>query len=152
MDKPNYDTMVEKASAWATGGAKALELAADTEYANATNGALPPNTSRNRAITISSAVKMFFDGLIADPNIKEVMTQAGLDMKDLRSSIVEKTLAHALPAIINSGDIERLARLGMLGGEKIDPGASGNGVVYKYVTPDENKAADEHIDAIINNK
>jgi hypothetical protein len=45
------------------------------------------------------------------------MKKAGLDMKNLRKSIVEETMANALPRIIGEGDIERLAQLAQMAGE-----------------------------------
>ena len=45
------------------------------------------------------------------------MRNAGLDMKKLRKSLVEETMANALPRIIAEGDIERLAQLAEMAGE-----------------------------------
>ena len=70
-------------------------------------------------------------------------------MDDLRTSVVEQTLVRALPNIINAGDIERLAKIGMLGGEKINPASASSNVVVQYVTKDELDAVDSHIDEII---
>ena len=45
------------------------------------------------------------------------MKLAGLDMNNLRRSIVEETIARAIPKIINEGDLDRLTQLGQLAGE-----------------------------------
>lgn len=144
-----FNKRAEKAEKWAGGGKEAYNLAVDAEYADMHDTKLPA-TKTNIATTISGAVRMFFDGNISNEKIKKIVADSGLDMNNLRASVVEQTLARALPHIINSGDIERLARLGMLGGEKIEQGAAGSaGVVVKYITAQEEQETMEHIESVI---
>lgn len=108
---------VENTLKWAGAGDKAFELAAQTEKAKL-EGKPIPVTPEAIATTIKGAMKMFLDGNIADNKIKTILSANGLDMNNLRKSIVEQTMARALPKIINSGDIERLAQIADVAGEE----------------------------------
>lgn len=107
---------LDKANQWAPAGHKAHQLALATEKA-ALEGEIVPVTKENLEITIKGALKLFLDGNIQSRRIIEEMKNAGLDMKNLRKSIVEETMANALPRIIGEGDIERLAQLAQMAGE-----------------------------------
>lgn len=142
---------VKKAGKWAGAGDDAYRLACKCEKSKVYNEPMPPATSENIATTISGAMKLFLDGKIISPKIREKLAATGLNMDLFRQSIVEETIARALQNIINSGDYEALAKLGALAGEKVDPLAAGlSGTMpVKYVSKDETDAVDAHIDSIV---
>ena len=106
----------QRAAQWAGAGEKAHALALRVEKAGL-EGEIVPMTKDNIRTTIRGALKLFFDGNIADKTISNNMVKAGLDMENLRRSLVEQTISRAIPKIVNSGDIERLLQLGALIGE-----------------------------------
>lgn len=107
---------LDRANKWASAGRDAHQLALATEKA-ALEGEVVPMTKENLEITIKGAMKLFLDGDISSRKVVESMRNAGLDMKKLRKSLVEETMANALPRIIAEGDIERLAQLAEMAGE-----------------------------------
>lgn len=146
MDKEKIAELKAQAEAvkeWGAADRAAFEQAQDEPVSDGSK------TPAEIAQTISAAVKLFFDGKIKDETIRNTIEKNGLNMNDLRTSVVEQTLVRALPNIINAGDIERLAKIGMLGGEKINPASASSNVVVQYVTKDELDAVDSHIDEII---
>lgn len=108
---------LDRANKWAPAGKEAHDLALATEKA-ALEGEIVPVTPKNLEITIRGALKLFLDGDIRSKTIIEKMKASGLDMKNLRRSIVEETVARAIPKIINEGDIERLTALAQMAGEQ----------------------------------
>lgn len=114
--KKDIEKAAKRAADWAGAGDKAHALALTVEKA-ALEGEIVPMTKDNLRTTIRGALKLFFDGNIADKNIAALMQKTGLDMTNLRRSLVEQTIARAVPKIVNSGDIERLLQLGALIGE-----------------------------------
>ena len=112
----DIEKAAKRAAQWAGAGEKAHALALLTEKA-ALEGEIVPMTKDNLRTTIRGALKLFFDGNIADKNIAALMQKTGLDMENLRRSLVEQTISRAIPKIVNSGDIERLLQLGALIGE-----------------------------------
>lgn len=102
---------------WAGADAEAFKLAQQVAAEPITGEIVEP-TQKNINITIRGALKMFLDGNITSKKIQEQIKNSGLDMNDLRKSIVEQTVARALPKIINNGDIERLTQIAELAGEK----------------------------------
>lgn len=107
----------KQATKWAGAGEEAFKLAQQVA-AEPITGKIVPSTPKNVGITIRGALKMFLDGNISSTKIQEQIKNSGLDMNDLRKSIVEQTVARALPQIINKGDIERLTAIAELAGEK----------------------------------
>lgn len=107
---------IDRANKWAGAGKEAHDLALATEKA-ALEGELLPATPKNIEVTIKGAIKLFLDGDIKSQKIIEKMKLAGLDMNNLRRSIVEETIARAIPKIINEGDLDKLTQLGQLAGE-----------------------------------
>lgn len=112
----DIEKAAKRAAEWAGAGDKAHALALTVEKA-ALDGEIVPMTKDNIRTTIRGALKLFFDGNIADKNIAALMQKTGLDMTNLRRSLVEQTISRAIPKIVNSGDIERLLQLGALIGE-----------------------------------
>lgn len=112
----DIEKAAKRAAQWAGAGEKAHALALRTEKA-ALEGEIVPMTKDNLRTTIRGALKLFFDGNIADKNIAALMQKTGLDMENLRRSLVEQTISRAIPKIVNLGDIERLLQLGALIGE-----------------------------------
>lgn len=112
----DIEKAAKRAAQWAGAGEKAHALALRTEKA-ALEGEIVPITKENLRTTIRGALKLFFDGNIADKNIAALMQKTGLDMENLRRSLVEQTVSRAIPKIVNTGDIERLLQLGALIGE-----------------------------------
>lgn len=112
----DIEKAAKRAAQWAGAGEKAHALALRTEKA-ALEGEIVPMTKDNLRTTIRGALKLFFDGNIADKTIATLMQKTGLDMENLRRSLVEQTISRAIPKIVNSGDIERLLQLGALIGE-----------------------------------
>ena len=110
---------LDRANKWAGAGRKAHQLALATEKA-ALEGEIVPVTKENIETTIRGAMKLFLDGNIS-PKIAKKMQDAGLDMNNLRKSLVEETIARAIPKIINEGDIERLTALAAMAGESTQP-------------------------------
>lgn len=108
---------IDRANKWAPAGKKALDLALATEKA-ALEGEIVPVTKENLETTIKGAMKLFLDGDIKSRQVIETMLKYGLDMKNLRKSIVEQTMANAIPRIIGEGDIERLTALAQMAGEQ----------------------------------
>lgn len=107
---------LDRANKWAGAGKEAHDLALATEKA-ALEGEIVPATPKNIETTIKGAIKLFLDGDIKSQKIIEKMQNAGLDMNNLRRSLVEETISRAIPQIVNSGDIERLTQLAQLAGE-----------------------------------
>ena len=107
---------LDRANKWAPAGKKAHDLALAVEKA-ALEGEVVPMTKENLEITIKGALKLFLDGDISSRHVLESMRSAGLDMKKLRRSLVEETMAQAIPKIIAEGDIERLSQLAEMAGE-----------------------------------
>lgn len=107
---------LDKANKWAPAGKEAHDLAIATEKA-ALEGEIVPVTQKNLEITIRGALKLFLDGNIKSQKIIEKMKLAGLDMNNLRRSLVEETVSRAIPQIVNSGDVERLMQLAQMAGE-----------------------------------
>lgn len=107
---------LDRANKWAPAGKEAHDLAVATEKA-ALEGELIPPTPENIEITIKGAMKMFLDGNISSKRVADKLRQGGLDMNNLRKSLVEETMANAIPRIIAEGDIERLNALSEVAGE-----------------------------------
>lgn len=107
---------LDRANKWAPAGKEAHDLALETEKA-AMEGEIVPVTQKNLEITIRGALKLFLDGNIKSQKIIEKMKLAGLDMNNLRRSLVEETVSRAIPQIVNSGDVERLMQLAQMAGE-----------------------------------
>ena len=107
---------LDRANKWAGAGKEAHDLALATEKA-ALEGEIVPATPKNIETTIKGAIKLFLDGDIKSQKIIEKMQRAGLDMNNLRRSLVEETISRAIPQIVNSDDIERLTQLAQLAGE-----------------------------------
>ena len=112
----DIEKAAKRAAQWAGAGEKAHALALRVEKA-ALEGEIVPMTKENLRTTIRGALKLFFDGNIADKSIIDKMRMSGLDMENLRRSLVEQTISRAIPKIVNTGDIERLLQLGALIGE-----------------------------------
>lgn len=110
---------LDRANKWAPAGKEAHDLALATEKA-ALEGEIVPVTQKNLEITIRGALKLFLDGNIKSQKIIEKMKLAGLDMNNLRRSLVEETVSRAIPQIVNSGDVERLMQLAQMAGETPD--------------------------------
>lgn len=110
---------LDRANKWAPAGKEAHDLALATEKA-ALEGEIVPVTPKNLEITIRGALKLFLDGDIKSKKIIEKMKLAGLDMNNLRRSLVEETVSRAIPQIVNSGDVERLMQLAQMAGETPD--------------------------------
>lgn len=106
----------ERATKWIAAGDKAFELAKQQEKAKLDKMPLDANPE-NINITIQGAMKLFLDGNILNPKIKQALEQK-LDMNHLRRSIVEETMSRAIAKIINDGDIERLGELAKMAGEQ----------------------------------
>jgi len=107
---------LDRANKWAPAGKKAHDLALATEKA-ALEGEIIPPTPENIEVTIKGAMKMFLDGNISSKRVADKLRQDGLDMNNLRKSLVEETMANAIPRIIAEGDIERLNALSEVAGE-----------------------------------
>ena len=105
---------VKKAGKWAGAGDDAYRLACKCEKSKVYNEPMPPATPENIATTISGAMRLFLDGKIISPQIREMLAKTGLNMDFFRQSIVKETISLALQNIINSGDYEALASLGTL--------------------------------------
>lgn len=103
----------EEAAKWAGGGLEAARLACKIAAAPLTGEIVQP-TIENLKTTVRGAMKLFLDGNISDKKIVKQMQEFGLDMNDLRKSIVEKTMAQATRNMIAEGDIERLNAIGEL--------------------------------------
>ena len=108
---------LDRANKWAPAGKEAHDLALQTEKA-ALEGEIVPMTKENLETTIKGALKLFLDGDIKSHKVIDSMRKTGLDMQNLRRSIVEETMANALPRIIREGDIERLTALAQMAGEQ----------------------------------
>ncbi|MBO7735512.1 MAG: hypothetical protein J6S67_23305 [Methanobrevibacter sp.] len=111
---------LDRANKWAGAGRKAHQLALATEKA-ALEGEIISPTKENIETTIRGAMKLFLDGNICSKEIVRKMQAAGLDMNNLRRSLVEKTISQAIPKIMNEGDIERLMQLAAMAGESTQP-------------------------------
>lgn len=110
---------LDRANKWAPAGKEAHDLALAVEKA-ALEGEVVPMTKENIETTIKGALKLFLDGDIKSKDIIQKMKLAGLDMNNLRRSLVEQTVARAIPKIINEGDIERLQQIAQMAGESPD--------------------------------
>lgn len=112
---------LDRANKWAGAGKKAHDLALATEKA-ALEGEIVPATPDNIETTIKGAMKLFLDGNISSRSVAQRLKEGGLDMNNLRRSVVEETMANAIPRIIAEGDIERLNALAEVAGEtsKVD--------------------------------
>lgn len=131
---------------WAVAGEKAVKLAEQTEIAKLSGEPMPEATPENVEITIRGSIKRFLDGDIADKQIKAAMQQAGLDMNNLRKSIVEKAMARAITKIINDGDIERLQEIGTAIGEAPTSGPAK--ITRERITIEINGDAVREVEAI----
>ncbi len=107
---------LERANKWAPAGKEAHDLALTTEKA-AIEGEIVPATPKNIETTIKGAIKLFLDGDIKNKEIIQKMQLAGLDMNNIRRSIVEQTIARAIPKIVNEGDLDKLTQLAQMAGE-----------------------------------
>lgn len=107
---------LDRANKWAGAGKEAHDLALATEKA-ALEGEIVPATPKNIETTIKGAIKLFLDGDIKSQKIIEKMKTAGLDMNNLRRSIVEETIPRAIQKIINEGDLDKLTQLAQMAGE-----------------------------------
>lgn len=145
---PEKEKAIKQAEKWAGAGKDAFDLACQTAKHNVDGSPLPPATPKNIATTVRAAMKLFLDGQILSKDIKEKLQNAGLDMDNLRQSLVENTVARAINDIINKGDYEALAKLGALAGEEINPIAAG-AMPVKYVTVQDVEAVEKHIDEIV---
>ena len=110
---------LDRANKWAPAGKEAHDLALAVEKATL-EGEIVPMTKENIETTIKGALKLFLDGDIKSKDIIQKMKLAGLDMNNLRRSLVEQTVARAIPKIINEGDIERLQQIAQMAGESPD--------------------------------
>ena len=110
---------LDRANKWVAAGKDAHDLALATEKA-ALEGEIVPVTPKNIETTIKGAIKLFLDGDIKNKEIIKKMQATGLDMNNLRRSIVEKTVANAIPQIIDEGNLDRLTQLAQMAGEKTD--------------------------------
>ena len=110
---------IDRANKWAPAGKEAHDLALATEKA-AIEGEIVPVTQKNLEITFKGALKMFLDGNIQSQKIIEKMKLAGIDMNNIRRSIVEETIARAIPKIVNEGDLDKLTQLAQMAGENIN--------------------------------
>lgn len=108
---------IDRANKWAPAGKEAHDLALATEKA-AIEGEIVPATPKNIEITIKGAIKLFLDGDIKSKEIIQKMQNAGLDMNNLRRSIVEQTIPRAIQKIVNDGDLDKLTQLAQMAGEK----------------------------------
>ena len=109
---------LDRANKWAAAGRDAHQLALATEKA-ALEGEIVPATPQTIETTIKGAAKMFLDGLIASPQVKKMLQGRGLDMNNLRRSIVEPTMANAIIQIMDEGNIERLQQIAEMAGESV---------------------------------
>lgn len=109
---------IKRIESWASAGEDAFRLAEEVE-AGKISGEIVPATTKNINITIRGAIKQFLDGNIS-PKLKKQLEKNGLDMNAIRQALVEETMMNAIPRIIAEGDIERLAALGELSGEKAE--------------------------------
>lgn len=150
-DKPKhlaeYNRRAKRAEQWAKGSEEAYHLAVECESADM-NGEQIVSTPKNRAITFKAALKMFLDGEIQDPELREMMESKGLSMNNIRTALVEQTMARRIPKIINDGDIESCLKLGIAAGEDLNPAATGN-VIVRYVSKDDIADVDEHIKSVV---
>lgn len=110
---------LDRANKWVAAGKDVHDLALATEKA-ALEGEIVPATPKNIETTIKGAIKLFLDGDIKNKEIIKKMQSTGLDMNNLRRSIVEKTVANAIPQIIDEGNLDRLTQLAQMAGEKPD--------------------------------
>lgn len=110
---------LDRANKWAPAGKKAHDLALATEKA-ALEGEIVPATPENIATTIQGAMKLFLDGNISNPQVRKQLQSRGLNMNNLRRSIVEPTAANAILQIIDEGNVERLDQIAKMAGEKPD--------------------------------
>lgn len=110
---------LDKANKWVRAGKEAHDLALATEKA-ALEGEIVPATPKNIETTIKGAIKLFLDGDIKNKEIIKKMQATGLDMNNIRRSIVEKTVANAIPQIIDEGNLDKLTQLAQMAGEKPD--------------------------------
>lgn len=109
---------VKRVESWAGAGEDAMKLAQQVESAKL-HGEIVPATPKNINITIRGAIKQFLDGNVSN-KLKKQLEKNGLDMNAIRQALVEETMMNAIPRIIAEGDIERLAAIGELAGEKTD--------------------------------
>ena len=107
---------LDRANKWAPAGKEAHDLALAVEKA-ALEGEIVPITKENLETTIRGAMKLFLDGNISSRDVANKLKSRGLDMKNIRKSIVEQTMANAIPQMIDEGDIERVAAVAEMAGE-----------------------------------
>lgn len=136
-----------------SGGSKALDLALESKMAEL-NGTTPPlATPENIKTTISTALKMVLDGKIKSPRLKKTLTEYGLNVDDIRTSVVEETLASAIPMIVDRGDVDKLNRIAQMIGETAEqPQQQTNQISVQYITIQEQKEINAHIDEFIGDK
>ena len=111
---------LDRANKWAPAGKKAHDLALSVEKA-ALEGEIVQMTPENLETTIKGAMKLFLDGNISSKDVANKLKARGLDMHNIRRSIVEQTMANAIPRMIDEGDIERVAAVAEMAGEAPKP-------------------------------
>lgn len=109
LKKQEVDKSFKRVAGWA--GTKAYDIALDAE-AKRLNGEPVNLTKEEIKTTIAASIKRFLDGDISDPYVKQLLRTGNLDLEHLRTSLVEQTLANAIPDIVANGQIERLIKLG----------------------------------------
>ena len=109
MAKSEVEKSIARVKGWA--GTKAFDIAVDAE-AKRLSGEPITLTKDEIKTTISASIKRFLDGDISDPYIKQLLRTGNIDPENLRTSLVEQTLANAIPDIVANGQIERLIKLG----------------------------------------
>lgn len=160
MPKTKEPTLQEKNKAindaikWGVaGGPKALDLALESKTAEMYGTPPPPATPENIKTTISTAIKLVLDGKIKSPRLKQTLAEQGLNVEDIRTSIVEETLASAIPEIIGKGDVDKLNRIAQMIGESAQGNTpTANQISVQYITIKEQTDINAHIDEFIKNK
>lgn len=113
---------------------------------------MPEITPHICEISFRAAANLFLNGKVRSRKVRQMLEDMGLDVTDLRHSILEATLANAIPRIIQTGDLDALARLSKLAGETTLPDQpQTQPQVVKYITVAEAEAVDAHIDNVIGN-
>lgn len=108
---------VNRIAKWAN-DEEAFQTVAKIESAKL-HGEVYQPTAKDIKVLTRSVLRSFLDGNCSK-KMKNALVGIGLDPENLRQSLIEETLANALPQIIGQGDIERLMNLATLAGEKPD--------------------------------
>ena len=108
---------VKRIAKWAN-DKEAFQTVAKIESAKL-HGEVYQPTQKDIKVLTRSALRNFLDGNCS-AKMKNALIASGLDPENLRQSLIEETLANALPQIIGQGDVERLMNLATLAGEKPD--------------------------------